>query len=368
MMVAGVSLAFRTLFVASLSLAVFLFARGSAHAASDGPNFTSQFSLVGDYPLGQAVDRTDYESLDADARRLYIAKMGGGELLVFDIAQNKLVAQLEGFPKITGVLVVPELRKVYASVPGAGVSASLGVALGMIGASSGSGVVEVRDIGSLSRIARLPGGVFPDGIAYDPVARKVFVSDEFGSAVTVFDATTDRFVAHIKTGGEVGNVRFDPSTDMAYVPDQSDNELLAIDPAKNTVSARFPLAGCDHPHGLIVAPRGGTAYAACDGNDRLVTVALATGRVLNVQPVAHDPDVLAIDDALHRLYVAGESGRLSTFDIADAQVPKPLGDVFVAEGAHAVAVDPASHRLYFALANLKGTAQLRVLAPRSAQQ
>jgi DNA-binding beta-propeller fold protein YncE len=102
---------------------------------------------------------------------------------------------------------------------------------------------------------------------------------------------------------------------------------------------------------------------ACDGNDRLLTVDLATGHIQNNQPVAHDPDVLATDADAGRLYVAAESGNLSTYNIANSDTPQSLGEVFIAPDAHTVAVDPVSHRLYFALANLNGHATLRVLAP-----
>ena len=338
---------------------------GSALAQEHPSPASRLFSAAGDYALGASVDRTDYESVDPIARRLYIAKMGGGQLLVFDIERNKLVAQLDGFPKVTGVLAVPELHKVYASVPGGGAVQSLFVGLGMAGLSSGRGVVVVRDIRTLKELARLPGGVFPDGIAYDPKIHRVFVSDELGSAITAIDANLDKIIARIPAGGEVGNVRYDPRTDKVYAPVQSHNELIAIDPGRGAVVARHALGGCEHPHGLTVAPIGGLGYVACDGNDRLLTVDLSTGRVLNKQPVAHDPDVLAVDADANHLYVASESGNLSTFNIAAADAPVSLGDVFVAEDAHTVAVDPVSHRLYFALANLNGHAALRVLAPKS---
>jgi YVTN family beta-propeller protein len=325
---------------------------------------TRLFSIVGDYPLGSSVNRMDYESVDPDARRLYISKMGGGQLLVFNMESNKLVAQLDGFPKVTGVLVVPELHKVYASVPGSGVLSSITVGLGMAGLSSGQGALAVRDTRTLKELARLSAGVFPDGIAYDARERRIFVSDELGSAVTVIDAVTDKVIARIDTHGEVGNVRYDPPSGDVFVPVQSHNELVRISPTKATVIARYGLAGCEHPHGLILAPRGGIGYVACDENDQLVTVELSSGRALNKQPVAHDPDVLAIDPEANRLYVAGESGNLSTYNISAPGRPASLGDVFVATGAHTVAVDPVSHRLYFALANLNGQAALRVLAPK----
>ena len=327
--------------------------------------FTRLFSLTGDYPLGASVERTDYESIDAAARRLYIAKMGGGQLLVFDLERNRLVAQLDGFPKITGVLAVPEIHRVYASVPGAGIVSSLFVGLGMAGLAPGHGAIAVLDSQSLKEIARLPGGVFPDGIAYDSKDHRVFVSDELGSALAVVDTVSGAPQGRIATRGEVGNVRYDALTGRIYVPVQSTNELAAVDAKQLRVVTRYNLPGCDHPHGFLVAPKAAVGFVACDDNDRLVTIDLASGRTRYVQAVAHDPDVLAIDPEANRLYVASESGNLSSFDIAHPNAPESLGDVFVADGAHAVAVDPVSHRLYFDLADMSGRAMLRVLAPKS---
>jgi len=322
------------------------------------------FTLVGDFPLGAATSRTDYQSIDAEARRLYIAKMGDGKLLVYDLVQDRLVREIADLPKITGVLAVPQLHRVYASVPGSGIAASFRVGLGMLGLSSGTGNVAIFDSESLKEAARLPGGVFPDGIAYDPLEQRIFVSDELGEAVTVVDARSDRLEARIKMPGEVGNVQYDPKTAKVFAPLQTRNALAVIDPAKNALVAQFALAGCDHPHGLAIASGAAVGYVACDGNDVLLVVHLETGRISGSRPIAHDPDVLGTDPELKRLYVASESGSLSTFDITNAESPAALGNVFVGDDAHAVAVDPSSHRLYLALPSVNGKAVLRVLAPR----
>jgi len=317
-----------------------------------------------DFPLGPATNRIDYQSIDAAARRLYIAKMGAGSLLVVDLGDNHVVAEVPGFPKATGVLAVPELHRIYVSVPGAGLGPSLGVALGKVGLSSGSGAVAVLESDSLKEIARLPAGVFPDGIAYDPRERRLFVTDEMGSAVTVMDADKNSVLARIDLGGEVGNVRYDPISAMVYAPVQSRDELAVIDPAALKVMGRHKLPGADHPHGLFIAPGAAIGYVACDGNDRLLTVDLASGKVLNDQPLGHDPDVLDVDRAANRLYVAAESGTLSSFDISRPTAPTPLGDGLIGPDAHSVAVDPQTHRLYFPIANLNGKAVLRVVEPK----
>jgi DNA-binding beta-propeller fold protein YncE len=325
--------------------------------------FNGLFRLVGDYPLGLATSRTDYESFDPTTARLYIANMGAGRLLVFDTEKDELLAQRDGFAKITGVLAVPELHRLYASVPGGGPVSALVVGLGMLGLSSGAGRIVILDTSNLTEVARLPGGVFPDGIAYDSADVRIFVSDEFGGALTALDVKSNRVLARIALEGEAGNVQYDRVTGRVYAAVQSRNELAVIDPTKLAVTGRIKLMGCKHPHGLAIAPDAAVAYVACDENDVLMTIDLAAARVLRVLPLAHDPGVLAIDAGTGRLYVASESGNLSTFSLKNNRALTPIGDVFVGEGAHAVAVDPITHRLYIPLADLRGRCVLRVLLP-----
>src|ERR1041385_3411271 len=70
---------------------------------------------VADIPLPGGATRFDYASIDAAAGRLYFSHMGDGKLMVFDIRAEKLVTNLSGFPTMTGVLVVPSLKRVYGS-------------------------------------------------------------------------------------------------------------------------------------------------------------------------------------------------------------------------------------------------------------
>ena len=321
------------------------------------------FTKVADIPLGEKTSRFDYLSFDSSSGLLYISKMGSAKLLIFDTRRSMLVSEMDGFPKVTGVLAVPELHRVYASVPGAGLGASLSVGLGMASLSSGHGGVAILDTQSSKEIARLPGGVFPDGIAYDPDDKRIFVSDELGGAVEVIDVTTDKVIARIAAGGEVGNVQYDPATGMIYAPVQSHNQMVVIDPKTAQVSAHFALPGGEHPHGLRIARGAAIGYVACDGDDHLLVVDLRARKVLGVLPLGHDPDVLADDPGLKRLYVASESGSLSVFDVAIPTMPRKLADVPVGPNAHSLAVDPATHRLYLPLRDLDGKAAIRILKP-----
>jgi YVTN family beta-propeller protein len=346
-----------SLCVLALAWAMALGVQGSAAQPAS-------FAKIADVPLGERTSRFDYLSLDPVTGRLFMSEMGSAKLLVFDIARQALIAQLANFPKVTGVLAVPELHKVFASVPGGGIGGSMSVAISMAGLSKGSGQVAVLDAQSLQEIARLPGGVFPDGIAYDADDGRIFVSDELGDGVTVIDAHSNKVLARIKTDGEVGNVQYDPITRRIYAPIQTRNAMSVIDPARLKLESQFALPGGEHPHGLRLAHGAAIGYVACDGNDRLLVVDLQARKVTANLPVAHDPDVLADDAGLKRLYVAGEGGMLSVFDVTAPDAPVKLAEFQAGPQAHSLAVDPATHRLYLPLHDVDGKAVLRILAPR----
>src|SRR5207244_12814812 len=96
----------------------------------------------------------------------------------------------------------------------------------------------------------------PDGIAYAPDVKKVYVSDESGGGELVIDGLTDREVVTIPLGGEAGNTVYDPGSGHILVAVQTRNEVVAIDPRSDRVIARHQLPGASHPHGMSVAAGG----------------------------------------------------------------------------------------------------------------
>jgi DNA-binding beta-propeller fold protein YncE len=185
----------------------------------------------------------------------------------------------------------------------------------------------------------------PDGIAYDPVERHVFVSDESGGIEAVFDRTGKR-IATIGVGGDVGNVQYDPGSGHVLVAVQSRNDLAVIDPRSNRIVRRVALAGCQHPHGLLIDTPRRVAYVACDGNATLLALDLRRMEVTGKAAVGGSPDVLAFDTSLRRLYVAAESGEVAVFAAGTRGLTK-LGQQFLAPRAHTVAVDSRTHLVYF---------------------
>lgn len=309
-------------------------------AHSQVPERAAAWRVVADVPLPGRAARFDYQSFDPTTGRLWIAHMGAGEVLAFDVRTRQVVARVPNMPGATGIIVVPALQRVFASLSGAHAVAVLDAATGEV-------------------LARVPGGRFPDGLAYAPAAQKVFVSDEYGKQDLVIDVPSSTARPPIAMGGEVGNTQYDSVTGRIWVAVQTQNELAAIDPATDSIVARVRVSGIVGPHGFIVDAAQRRIYVTGEGNARLGVLDLGTLRVVGIYPVGSDPDVLAMDPAWHRLYVAAESGVLSAFDVrGDSLTPLPL---YRAPHAHTVAVDPATHLVYVPLENVDGRPVLRIL-------
>lgn len=300
---------------------------------------------VVDVPLPGHASRFDYQSFDPTTRLLYLTHMGDGKLVVFDTAHRRVAAHLPGFPTATGILVVPELDRVFVSVVG-------------------RHEVAAVDTRSLKVLAWIAAGDFPDGLAYAPDVHKLFVSDESGGRESVIDADTLRRINTIDMGGEVGNTQYDSASHRILVNVQGRNQLVVIDPQTDTVVGRHPLTGCTGPHGLLVREPDHLAFAACENDARLLVVDLETFQVKQVLRTGNGPDVLAFDPGLQRLYVATESDVVSVFQLRDRRLAK-LEDRVVAPHAHTISVNPESHEVYMPLQNVAGHPVLRILRPNT---
>ena len=298
--------------------------------------------VVADIPLPGAAVRFDYQSFDRTHGRLYMAHMNADQLVVFDAKKREVVANLDGFPKVHGVLAVPEINRIFAS-------------------ATGEHRLAIVDLETL-KILATPGPIkYPDGIAYAPGPRRVFVSDEHGDADAVIDAATNTLIATIHLGGGAGNTVYDPGSGRIFVAVHEKNELVSIDPATAKIIGHHPVPGIESPHGIVLDVDARLAFVAGEENNKLAVLDLTSDQVLAIYAVGKDPDVLAFDPALKLLYVSAESGNVTVFPENGKSLVN-VGSLSMPH-AHTVSVDPDTHLVYFPLQNLNGKPVLRIMEP-----
>jgi YVTN family beta-propeller protein len=299
--------------------------------------------VVTDLPLPGGATRLDYQDLDPTARRLYVAHLGDSSIDVVDLDQLRVVTTINGVNSVHGVRVAPDRHRLYASAAGANQLDSIDTTTNQV-------------------VATAATGDYPDGIAYDPDANRVFVSNEQDTAESVIDASSGQRVDTIDLGGAAGNTAFDPTTKHILVNVQDRGHIAVIDPTTDRVIGTIDTPGCGSNHGLYVDASSQLAFDACEGNAKLLTIDLRTKQVTGTDDVGDTPDVLAWDPGLRRLYVASESGTVTILD-ENTTTLHEVAQAKLADAAHTVAVDPTTHRVYFALQEVDGRPTLRVMEP-----
>jgi DNA-binding beta-propeller fold protein YncE len=311
---------------------------------SEGSGPPLPLEHVADLPLDGNPTRLDYASFDPSHHLLFIAHLGDSAVIVFDTQAQRIVSRIDDVSHVHGVLVIPELNKVYAT-------------------ATGTDEIVAIDETSLRITARIPDGVYPDGMAYAPKVRRLYVSDEDGSGEAVVDVTTDTRIMTIPLGGDIGNTQYDAVSGHIFANVQTSGQLVEIDPVVNKIVDRIDLPGAKGNHGLFIDSDKRLAFIACEDNNKLLVLDLQTKKVITSFDVGGDPDVLAFDPVLNYLYVASETGVVSLFHVQSDAVTK-IGEGLLAPNAHVVAVDASTHKSYFPLKNLDGRPVLRIMEPK----
>jgi YVTN family beta-propeller protein len=316
---------------------------GSAPATSSSPNLP--LALVADAELPGASSRFDYQEIDAAQNHLIVAHMNDASVLVLNLSDGSVAKLLPNIPTPRGV----------ASGDG------------KIFVTSSPSQLVIIDGKTLGEIARVPTGNGPDGVGYDPVDHVAGVSDQNDGAVSLIGGGGSGARTQVPLGEETGNVIFDPGRRMfwaAVVNKSPPDQLVQTDPVVQKATTRIDLTGCGGAHGVRLHPDGQSAFVACEDNNMLLRVDLGGTHALTTAATGAGPDVMSIDPGLGWLYVAAESGDLVVFDIA-----KP-GLVVIdrehpGDNAHSVAVDPATHRVFFPLmAGPNGKPVMRIMQPK----
>ncbi len=351
-------------------------------------------------------DGFDFQVYDAPTHRLFINHTGpapddltlnhipfdpkaDGHVVVFDTRQDKVIARIP-VPQGSGMVEAPDLHKIFVADAEDNILFDVNV-----------------DTMKIEGQVQLPDNDAPDGVGYDPVDHRVFVSDpgtpiditKTGNVdrknqnVAVVDALHDKLLSIISVGflplfgGEqapvtqpgnvptyghdVGHNDYDlgheyftsqilPNADdpNAYIlPPPHTGEFVAINALTMKIDQRIVLpAYCGTPHGMTIDRAQHVAFVACTDFDpqsglfqNLIRIDLRTMTVIPADPntmrLAGGPDLVRIDYSAGLLFVAGSDG-VTIFDEKAGQFHR-LGVAFIGHETHTIGIDEQTQEMFF---------------------
>jgi DNA-binding beta-propeller fold protein YncE len=280
----------------------------------------------------------DHAAVDHRASRLYVAHTSNDAVDVVDLATRRFLSSIPRLPGVAGVWVDEDRRLLFSS-------------------NRGEDSVSIFDLNASTEMYRLPTGVRPNGLAFDPTRGNLLVAgvgnphvSDAPPTLSFVDTIRGKMLGRLTPPGRTRWALFHRGTDSFYV-NIADPPAIAVVPAGrlDQVDRLLPIPARG-PHGLEQDPAGRLLYCACD-EGVLVRVDLPSGRAERVGVLAGAPDVLWVNPRRHHLYCAVEDpGVIHVFDLPTCHLLETVPTAF---GAGTLTVDrgrsevhsflPASH-------------------------
>lgn len=289
-------------------------------AAGPGYHITATYKVGGE-------GGWDYLTADADARRVYISR--GTHVMVLDADSGKSVGDIADTQGVHGIALAPELGRGFTS-------------------NGREGTVSIFDLKTLATSSKVKVGDNPDAILYDPATKRVFTFNGRSQDSTAVDGASGKVLGTIKLDGKPEFAASD-AKGMIFVNIEDKSELVAIDPNKLEVKAKWPLAPCTEPSGLSIDRKNHRLFVGCD-NKMMAVVDADNGKVLATPPIGEGVDATTFDPGTGLAFASCGEGVLTVVK-EDSPGKFSAENVPTERGARTLALDGKTHNVFVVTAD-----------------
>jgi DNA-binding beta-propeller fold protein YncE len=300
-------------------------------AADTSPLPAANYTVSRSWPLGGS-GGWDTLALEASGARLFISR--GDRVDVIETVSGKPVGNIAHTLGVHAIAFAPALTRGFTS-------------------NGRSDSVSVFELDTLRVLEEVPvSGKKPDAILYEPRHNLLITANGESSNLTIFDAGAMQIVATITLAGPPEFMAADPAG-MVYVNIETDQGKLAVIDTKSlAVKATWPLQGCANPTGLALDAAHHRLFSTCANQVMAVTDSLSGKQVARVV-IGRGPDDAAFDSDLGLVFSSnGLDGTLTVIHEETPDEYRVAATVTTQVSARTMVLDPATHKIFLAAANL----------------
>jgi len=306
-----------------------------AAAAADAPAASSAakpaaMAAAGPYHLIKEIHiggspRTDYLTVDAVGRRLYVSHTDS--IAVIDLDKDEVVGT------VTGNL---------SGIHGVAIAHDLG--LGFISNGAGNNV-SIFDLKTLKVTKTVETGRNPDWIMFEPGQKEVYAFNGGSNSATVIDPVSGEVKATIALPGKPESATFDVAAGRVYDNIEDKAEVVAIDTKTHAIVATWPNAPAAGASGQAIDLAHHRLFLGCD--DTMAMMDSTNGKLLSTLKASAGIDSAAFDPGTGYAFVPAKSGT-TTIAKVDGDKLVLVQSLATATGAKTMSLDPTTHKFYTA--------------------
>jgi YVTN family beta-propeller protein len=203
-------------------------------------------------------------------------------------------------PYVAGVAYAPWNQQFYVAAPPSSVDVDPGGTIIAVGngpygiavdpaaklvfvTNTVSGNVTVINGSSNRTIGSVSVQSDPEGIAFDSANDSLYVANNGSDTVSVVDLPTERVVANLTVGSAPSGVAWDPASERVFVSDRGSDAVTVL--STGPAARPFNLSVGSAPDGVAVDPSNDAVYVANEGSNNVSVLSAALGTVIGNVPV-----------------------------------------------------------------------------------
>ncbi len=274
----------------------------------------------------------DYLTADSSGHRLFIAR--ATHVMVVDTESGKQIGDIPDTAGVHGVALNYELGRGFTS-------------------NGREDTVSVFNLKTLAVEKKIKVGSGPDAILYDPFSKRVFTFNGKGTerTTTAIDASKGEVVGKMELEGKPEFAATDEKGTV-FVNIEDKSEIVAFDPEKLAIKARWKLTDCEEPTGLSMDRKNRRLFVGCGGNKKMAVVDADSGKIVASLPIGEGCDATAFDADRGLAFAPAGDGTLTVVKEDDKNKFSVVQAVTTQKSARTMAVDPKTHQLFTVAANV----------------
>jgi DNA-binding beta-propeller fold protein YncE len=273
--------------------------------------------------------RIDHLAFDGAGERLFVCALGNNTVEVLDLRKGERVRSITGLGSPQGIVYNPELDRLFV-------------------ANDKGGILKIYDARSFQPIGELNFTDDADNVRYADATKKVYVG--FGSGgIAIISAPDGKQVGSIKLAAHPEAFELEKNGKRIFVNVPNARRLAVIDRDKGELVAtwktdlafgNFPMALDESSHRLFIG---------CRLPPKLLVLNTDSGDVVAKVDTSGDSDDVFYDSKRHRIYAICGASKVDIIQQVDPNTYKSVTRIDTAAGARTGLFVPERDTLFVAV-------------------
>jgi DNA-binding beta-propeller fold protein YncE len=264
-------------------------------------------------PLPGVEGRIDHLAVDVSGERLFVCALGNNTVEVLDLRKGERIHSITGLGSPQGILYTHDPDRLFV-------------------ANDKGGIVKIFDGKSFEPLGELNFKDDADNVRYDDVTKKIYVG--FGSGgIAILNVPDGKQIGSIKLLAHPEAFELEKHGSRIFVNVPNSRHVAVIDRDKGEVIARwqtdlafgnFPMALDETNHRLFIG---------CRFPSKLIVLNSESGDVVAKIGISGDSDDVFYDTKRHRIYAICGAGKIDIIEQTDPNSYKASAKIDTAAGA-----------------------------------